>query len=264
MKRKLLSLLLTLTAVVALSVPALADVIWEPTNSFYESHSGQCDYENRAYLLGGYEGEVALRSSPQNGYIVKQVENGKRGVVQFIWHGGEMDWGYLYGIEGEETEGWAPMDDLSLIYDSQQFMEDHAQELVEGAAAEVTFSQAVLYDYPGGPTAYVLEESKEYQPFSEIFTTLYTDENGLRWGYVGYYMGHRERWACLDDPMNEHLGTAVVETAPSAAQLRGSATVTGGFSWQVMLLAAVLLVAAVVAGTVVLIRRFCPKKNEKL
>lgn len=258
MKRTFAALLLTVAAAFALAAPAMADVIWTPDDSFYEAHYDECDYEGRTYLLDGYGGEVELWNAPRNGRVVKRVENGRRGTIQFIWHGDGLDWGYLCFVEDSGAEGWVPMDDLSLIYDSQQFMEDHEQALVEGEPVPVSFSQAVLYDYPGGPAGYVLEESKEYQPFSQVFTTIYTDEDGLRWGYVNYYMGRRQRWVCLDDPMNENLDTAVVQTPASPAQLRGTPTVTGQGMGQTMLIAAGL-VAAVVALTAVLIRRIRPK-----
>ena len=38
MKHKLLTLLLALLTISALTVPASADVIWEPQDSFYEKH----------------------------------------------------------------------------------------------------------------------------------------------------------------------------------------------------------------------------------
>lgn len=262
MKQKLTVLLLTLAAALALCAPAMADVIWEPDDSFYSRHGDECTYENRRYELAGYEGTVTVYTAP-GGLARTTLDNGTRGTVQFIWKGDKGNWGYLCFLENSDVEGWAPMDDLTRIYDSQQFMEDHSAELVEGEAAEVDFTQAMLYAYPGGPAEYVLEESKEYQPFSQIFTTTYTDQDGLRWGYVGYYMGHRNSWVCLDDPMSEALDTAVVEPGPSAAQLRGTPTVSGGLGVNTLLLAAVL-VAVVVAVTVVLIRKFCPEKKKKV
>lgn len=262
MKQKLTILFLTLAAALALAAPALADVIWEPDDPFYNRHADECTYENRRYELAGYEGTVTVYTAP-GGLARTTLDNGARGTVQFVWKADEGNWGYLCSLEDSDVEGWIPMDDLTLIYDSRQFMEDHSAELVEGEAVEVDFTQAVLYAYPGGPAEYVLKEDKQYQPFSQMFTTTYTDQDGLCWGYVGYYMGHRNRWICLDDPMNEDLDTAVVEPSPSAAQLRGSPTVRAGLGTNALILAAVL-VALVVAVTAVLIRKFCPKKKQRL
>ena len=259
MRKNLVAWMLMLVAALGLAVPASADVIWEPENSFYAKHNEECDYEGRCYMLAAYEGSVAVRAEP-NGMVLEKVENGAQALVQFIWHGDGMDWGFVTAVSGDDrAEGWAPMDDLSLVYDSQQFQEDHQQELQEGAPVDVEFHEAWLYAYPNGPKNQLLQEDERYMPFDELFTTLYTDENGLRWGYVGYYMGRRQAWVCLDDPMSEDLSTAVVETQPSASQLRQAPSVTESGS---PLLLPVVLVAAVVVVTVLLIRKLYPKQKE--
>ena len=182
------------------------------------------------------------------------LNNGLLGTIQFTWEGKGTVWGYLIRWDDDRenrTEGWVPMDDLSLVYDSQQFMADHAGEIVETDPVPVDFHEAVLYGYPNGPAGNgVLEEVPDYQRFDEMFTQVYTDENGLRWGYVGYYMGIRGFWVCLDDPMNRVLDTEIMPVAPSAAQLRGSATVTAG---PPALLIAAVLVAGVAAVTAFLL-----------
>lgn len=251
MKQKFFTLFLALLAALALASSASADVIWEPINSFYERHREECTYVNRAYQLEGYDGTVTVFTEP-NGMSKATLENGLRGRVQFTWKGIGVAWGYLYQLNGSDVEGWVPMDDLSLIYDSKQFVEDHKAEIQELEEVPVDFQEAVLYSYPNGPLeGYTLEEDPDYLLFSQAFDKLYTDENGLRWGHISYYFGHEDGWACLDGPMNEGLDTSIVPVAPSAAQTRGSATVTPGLP---VLPSAIGLVAAVVAATVVLIR----------
>ena len=257
MKKKFFTLFLALLAVLALASSASADVIWEPVNSFYERHKEECTYVNRAYQLEGYGGTVTVFTAP-NGMSKVTLENGTRGRVQFTWKGIGVAWGYLYQLNGSDAEGWVPMDDLSLIYDSKQFVEDHKAEIQELEEVPVDFQEAVLYSYPNGPLkGYTLEEDPDYLLFSQAFDKLYTDENGLRWGHISYYFGHEDGWACLDGPMNEGLDTNIVPVAPSAAQTRGSVTVSPGLP---VLPSAIGLVAAVVAATVVLIRR--KKRNS--
>lgn len=249
MKRKILALTAVLTAALGLAQPVSADVIWTPENRFYERHSEECEYSGRCYEVRGCQGEAQLFAAP-DGMCTGAVENGTAVQIQFVWSG-QQDWGFA-------EAGWIPMDDLSLIYDSQQFMQDHADEIDAGEPVDVDFNQAVLYDYPNGPKQSELEERVDYLPFDELFDTIYTDGNGQHWGYVGYYMGRRNAWVCLDDPMNRELSTAVVATQPSAAELRGTPSATGGTS---SLLLPAVLVAAVAAGTVVLIRVLCPKRK---
>ena len=267
MKRRMLSLVTVLVLVLALALPASADVIWTPDNAFYESHYEECTYVGRGYEMAGHDGTVTVWDAP-GGTVVETLPNGTRGAVQFTWKGDGVEWGCLYNYSDNSDEwsktGWVPMDDLALIYDSQQFMEDHGDEISSVEDLTVDFDTAVVYEYPGGPSReWPLKEDLDYLPFSQAFSDLYTDADGLRWGYVGYYMGHRNGWICLDDPMNEHLDTAVVPVAPSAAQQRGSATVTPGPVQQFPLLLAGVLVAAVVAVTAFAIVKLRPRKKAK-
>lgn len=249
MKRKVFTLFLAALAILSLTVPASADVIIEPRDSFFEKHREECTYVARGYELAGYDGKVTVFTAP-GGMNKLTLDNGLRGTIQFTWEGKGTTWGYLIYWDDQWIEGWVPMDDVSLVYDSQQFMTDHAGEIVETDPVPVDFHEAVLYDYPNGPAGNTLTEDPDYQRFGEIFTQVYTDENGLRWGYAGYYMGHLEAWICLDDPMNKELDTEIIPVAPSAAQLRGSATVTAG---PPALLIAGVLVATVAAVTAVLL-----------
>ncbi len=264
MKRKILTLFLALLAVLALTVPAFADAVWEPEDSFFQRHRDQCDYVNRSYELAGYDGEVTVFTAP-GGMNKLTLSNGTRVNISHTWEGKGTTWGYLVRWDEDwhdRTEGWVPMDDMTLVYDSQQFMADHASEIAETGPVPVDFHEAVLYNYPNGSTwENTLKEDADYQPFGELFTRVYTDEAGLRWGFVGYYLGHLDSWVCLDDPMNKELDTGIVPVSPSAAQLRGSATVTAG---PPALLIAAGLVAGVAVVTAVLLLRFKktnPPKN---
>lgn len=249
MKHKIFTLFLAALAILSLTFPASADVIIEPRDSFFEKHREECTYVARQYELAGYDGKVTVFTAP-GGMNKLTLDNGLRGTIQFTWEGKGTTWGYLIYWDDQWIEGWVPMDDVSLVYDSREFKTDHAGEIVETDPVPVDFHEAVLYRYPNGPAGNTLTEDPDYQRFDEIFTQVYTDENGLRWSYVDYYKGWRESWVCLDDPMNEGLDTGVVPVAPSAAQLRGSATVTAG---PPALLIAGVLVAAVAAVTAVLL-----------
>lgn len=255
MKRKICTLFLAALAVLSLTVPASADSIWEPDDSFYKSHMGACTYVGREYELAGYDGKVTVFTAP-GGMNKLTLDNGLRVGIQFTWKGKGTTWGYLVRWDeswDSRTEGWVPMDDVSLVYDSKQFMTDHAGEIEETQPIPVDFHEAVLYDYPHGPAGSTLAEEPEYQRFDEMFTQVYTDGAGLRWGYVGYYMGIRDYWICLDDPMNQELDTEIMPVAPSAAQLRGSETVTAGPP--ALLIAAVLVVGVAAVTAFLLLKR---------
>lgn len=262
MKKRLCAFLLALLTVLPLALPAAADMIWEPEDAFYSRHREQCTYVNRQYTLAGYDGTVQLWSAP-DGMVQQTLDNGQPVTVSFVWQGQAVQWGYISGVDGDWNKGgWVPMDDLALVYDSAQFFIDHEDDIVEVDHVETQFTQALLYRYPGGPTAGgVLKEDANYLPFSQAFNTLYTDADGLRWAYVGYYMGHRQYWICLDDPMNSELDTTVVEADASPAQQRGRPTVEPNLVQRLPWALAAALVGAVVALTLLLIRKLCPRKQ---
>ena len=271
MKHKLSALLLALVMAAALAAPALADVMWEPYgNSFYESHRDECTYVSRGYLANGQEGYITLRSAPDSLVEVSNLANGERLYVGMTWQAKDgSEWAVgEYSVQNEAGDrtwytGWVPLSELALIYDYIAFEEDHGAEFQEYDGSGDKLTEVCLYSYPGGVYSYTLEENRDYQPFSEAFQHLYTDENGLHWTFVGYYMGRNNAWVCLDDPMNEKLGA---DTPRTVGQVRGTGeeiaepadSVPAAKTYMIWLIPAIL-VAAVAVVTAVLVR----KKNKK-
>ena len=249
MKRflKLLSaFLMGMALVLSAAVPACADVIWEPEDEFYQAHWEECTRVNRGYTLAGAGGSVELWSAP-DGTVLKKLENGGARNIAYCWTDGGTEWGYTeWGLDDRDP-GWVRMEDMKLIYDSQEFMKDHSEEIETVDPITVDFRSVKLFPYPNGPEsrATVMNDLEE----SIQFETVYTDEAGLRWGYVAYQYGIRQRWICLDEPMIE--GTDEPEAQEGAAT---------GMSYQAQLILAAVLVAAVVIVTAVLVRRI-PKRK---
>lgn len=220
MKRNLSALLTALMLLAALATPAFADVIWEPnSNGFYERHSAECTYHDRRYLANGEDGYATVHVAPDS---LREVVNLSNGTVFFVVHtwtdGDGTQWGVGYPAGQWDRQGWVRLSDLARIYDYRDFAEDHAAELQPYDGSGDELERVVLYSYPGGMMSSVLEASGSYMPFAETFQHLYTDENGLRWTFVGYYMGHQDGWVCIDDPLNEQLGT---QTQQTVSQVRG-------------------------------------------
>ena len=229
MNRKITTLLLAVMMLAALSAPAFADIMWEPYgNSFYEKHREEMSYVNRGYLANGQKGYITILAAPDSLIEVTNLTNGTRFNVGMTWQGKDgILWAVGYHIyqteDGwNEYMGWVPMSDLALIYDYEEFAADHSGEFEEYDGSGDELTEVCLYSYPGGRYSHNLIESKDYMAFSESFEHLYTDENGLRWTYVGYYMGRNNAWACIDDPLNENLGT---EGYLTVGQVRGGSDV---------------------------------------
>ena len=223
MKRKLLALLTAMLLVVTSVTPAFADIIWEPYgNSFYESHSDECSYHDRGYLANGEKGYVTVRTAPDSLAEVVNLANGSRFFVVHVWEDKDgTQWGVGYPSGQWDKEGWVKLSEMAMIYDYICFNEDHGSEFEEYDGSGDDLQEACAYSYPGGVYKTKLKQGGGSYTFAEAFKNLYTDENGLRWTFVGYYYGHIDGWVCIDDPLNEDLGT---ETYLTVGQVRGGET----------------------------------------
>lgn len=245
-----------------LAVPARADVIWEPDNSFYARHAEECEHLGRRFHANGAEGFVTLWDAPDGFLVQGQYQNGSTLAVDWVWE----DWGCVtvYG-NGRETTGWVPLSDLSQVYDYLAFGEEYGDRIAPydgefagyaGGVEEIRF-----YEYPGAGTV------KDTWPTEEILDKLtgrdgegyiqsvFVDEAGLTWGYVGYLYGSRGLWFCLDDPGGEDFplrAVTSVELVPAQApRFPAKACVP------------YVLAAAAVVLTVILLRHLSRKKREQ-
>ena len=208
--KKILTVVLALAAMLALAVPASADILWEPNgNVFYESHRGECRYEGRGYLANGKDGFVTVWDAP-NGFVVKgQFSNGEKLWVYWVYE----NWGLISYYGENAVEGWVDLEEMSLVYDHIAFAEEYADRIVPygGEFADYDGEDAVFnfYEYPGAPEvkramerdfAGVVENLTGGEDGNSYISSVFVDEQGLTWGYVGYMYGHLNGWFCLDDP----------------------------------------------------------------
>lgn len=214
--RRFLSCILILPVLFALAVPAYADIVWEPMdNSFYNRHSGQCEYESRAYYANGRDGFVTLWDAPGGTVVRAQYENGEKLWVYYLYNG---SWALIGRWENhEELSGWVPLADLALAYDWQCFEEDYADRIkpYSGEFADFDRELAVInfYEYPGAPSIDTVFKTEGQESALENLTgrgdnssclrNVFVDEDGRTWGFLGYLYGIRNVWFCLDEPDGE-------------------------------------------------------------
>lgn len=278
--KKLLRLLLTVLAVSALTAPALADVIWEPQNGFYQRHQNQCERENRSYWTNSPEGYVTLRESP-GGRAIANVKNGRPIYTEYIYQSGGEAWG-LAELRTEDLEGdllaadehavsenrwlevWFPMDGMLLRYDQQSFREDHTGEiLAEKRTVDVDGLALCYYAFPGGEFDWQMDPqyTKDMEPLT--VSEIYTDEAGREWGYVSYWYGSRNIWFCLSDledpalPVEDHTPDLYPAAEGGAGTVLPDDAVSDG-DVTVWIAAAVILVCGV---TAVLLLRMKKRKQ---
>lgn len=222
--KKMLSLsLIFISLMMMLAVPmkASADMIIEPEDDFYKSHSDVCKLHERSYIVNGAKGYIAAYSSPQSSDIVCYIQNGKEVYISFTYKDSNGDlWGITPDITDQDvvTQNlmknnlWIPMTELELIYDNISFMADHqsnfhnyANEMKDYAIKD----QVYLWTYPGSGKI-----SGHFITIDENFSISYTycDENQYLWGYVPYYY-IQNGWICMSAPESKELPI----TAPSGA-----------------------------------------------
>lgn len=178
------------------SVSARADMIWEPDDSFYESHSGECTYVNRQFTANGPEGKVILYKSPELPVETDTWENGYQTYISFTYTDSD---GIVWGVYDGKPGGWMPMAYMEVVYDSISFREEHSADLVEQTGEldmRYLRKEIKLWKYPGSEQCAAIEAG-DHTP---SYQTLYVDRGGHSWGWVGYYYGHKDVWVCIDQP----------------------------------------------------------------
>ncbi len=201
MKKLIRALAILLTAMLLFAaLPALADVILEPNSSFYEKHGEECYYRDPArYGPRGEEG-LAIYDEP-DGKQKATVDKGDSFYVEWFYASEDgTEWGY---IERAVLEGWFKIEESARYYDHNDFYAEYGKECYKDTDEGHDIKAAVLYDYPCGTVKFDgwLNDSGENVTFSSV----YKDEKGREWGFIGYYYGHWDGWICIDDPENASL-----------------------------------------------------------
>lgn len=271
MKKRLPLLLLALLMIPALLTSALADVLWEPYgNSFYEKHRDDCVYESRSYLANGADGYVTFYSAPGSGSESFNLPNGDTVSIGFTYDDNGTVWGVgEYRVQKGDGyswyDGWAPMSELALVYDSQCFEEDHADEFESCSGNASELGEVMLYSYPGGVAVTSAPLDVSDTDWAEYDFT-YTDASGLRWSMLGYIFGYRNVWFCIDDPANEGLG---IDAPMAAAVVRGemekltpvAASVPAARAFPMWAIPVILIVLAAAVTAVLAGRRKAKKRG---
>lgn len=185
---------------ICFGLPAQADMIWTPEDSFFQKHESECVYVNRQFTAHGPDGVVIYYKSPELPVEVGRWENGFSTYISFTY---EDENGILWGLcEQGGTCGWMPMEYMDAVYDTLSFEEEYGDriERKEGALDEKYLGKDIyIWSYPGAATGSPMTVDKSYE-YMPAYTLLFVDETGKSWGKTGYYLGRRNFWICLDQP----------------------------------------------------------------
>lgn len=217
--KRFLTLMLALVLVLAMAATAYADILWIPDNSFLEQHMGECPRLDRSYRTLT---EVTVYESPEDSTEMWTIPEGEPWRVYYTYEDANGNlWGCLEKWEFGET-GWVPMAYMELVYDYISFEEEFGDEFITldefGQLPEEFQDDVVMFwSYPGSETADAFDMGSWASDYYPEYDTIYEDTLGRRWGYVGYYMGNRNFWICLDDPTADYNTLYPAGTTPEAA-----------------------------------------------
>lgn len=200
--KKILIAAAALIICTAMSAAVSADVIVEPADSFYNSHSGEIEAINgrnaRRFELAA---ETKVYNDP-NGKAVGKLSAGISPYISYYYTDKSgVKWGGYFDYSGDDELLWIPVDGLDYVYDNYSFEEEHKDEITDGRADEYasyrTDKTIYLWAYPGSTESISMESHPD--EFMTYVSKIYTDKAGGKWGYIGYIWGE-SGWIYLDDP----------------------------------------------------------------
>ena len=242
-----------IAAVFLLMVPlnAYADLIVVPDNEFYKNHQGQFVYLGRSFCANSAVGSVSIKDGPDTKKDIAKLENGETIFIEYsCLYNGEY-WGFTF-----DYYGWVRIDQLLVFYDYVAFGEDHLVEFYtyEGNYDEIKKTSAVLaWPWPGADAPLWTIEDLDTTYFR--VSPAYRDEQGREWGFVSYLYGSQNIWVCLSDPLNRDIPVFNPEPAPMT-WVSDTEHVDIGKTDNSTVGLIIILVAALAAGTAVLIKVF--------
>ena len=262
----------------ALSSAAYADVAYAPQDNFFEENYERCQLIDRYYITNSPEGCVVAYTSP-TGEAKIVVRNGVEYKISVIWsegsinHGDDIVWGCIeYNSESLEYEStwlegesaWVDMSLMTPRYDSESFIEEHADELSDderwleiGAGQEV-----VCYRYPGSGIVENRISSFGGDEYSTLtLGSIYTDAEGREWGHGVYYYGYRDFWVCISDPFTELPAGAeyrepeIIPAADEAAMEKALGDAGSLSDYTLALAVGIVIIAAAVIAYIIIRKR---------
>ena len=210
--KRICTLLIASLLISSLTVPALADVIWEPGDSFYDSHRFEVKYVEYVYEAVR---DTALYASPK-AFAGERIPEGQTISINYLW---KKNWGagHVNLVQaGGYQEGWFELTDFRRLYTVVDFESSHQGEFAgrEGTVPLERGNPVYLYSFPGSGISYPTDTAPVEGEDSLRYTAVYTDPEGLEWGGIEYPEGRL--WVCLSEPRNSSLPRTVPKYAEDA------------------------------------------------
>ena len=195
--------------VLLFSVPAYADIIYEPNDDFYQQHIDECEttYYWKTYkVISDSSGSVVR--SPEDDTVLREYQPGEFFSTNTSYQSGDTIWYYIPNFDHSDKAGWISNAGIEQVYDTDCFTEDHISELQGTVKLDIKGLKEITFcAYPRGHQI----ETRILQNLTDEVLECgksYTDREGKVWGYCGYFYGSVNGWVCLDDPTLANTDTA--------------------------------------------------------
>ncbi len=211
MKRRIFCLLFVLCL---LALPALADEIYEPEDSFFRAHRDECEQVERYYVAADAGADIVEAPGQKS---VGRYAAGETVYAEYIWRSEKSGstWGLVNykNADGYWDEGWALLDGMRIVPDEREFYAQYGGEVYTSEDApemKLWETGPYFWPYPGAEAPETrLDQFVDPEHFYDAdlilsFYRLYDDAEGRTWGYVGYWRMY-SGWVCLSDPENPDL-----------------------------------------------------------
>lgn len=268
-KKLKLGIVLGLILSVTLAATVRADLIWEPSDSFYQKHRSECKEVYRSYFANGKDGYAAMYKSPASSEKVKLYKNGYKFNFTYSYLDKKgKEWGLA---EFGEISGWIPMKEVLLKYDNISFCEEYEDEFQEYNGEyddELVNNLLTIWEYPCSEEtkAKVTANSSSFKiPYT------YTDQDGNVWGLYEFQerilrvtgdenetskWNNANGWVCLNDPDKTSFPVVnhQADTIPAIDALPSLEEVNAKSDMAFLLTGALTLVIAATAGIVIRVK----------
>ena len=233
--KRIFTAILALILVLGLSQTAFADMIYEPRDNFIQSHQEDCrsTYYWHRYKASG-DANVPVQYMPEDDEVIAMLAPDEVFSSNTTYTAPDGTIWYYYGSASMDA-GWVSGDYVTRLYDSDLFLENYARDIVHSQETLNVYEleQIVFYYYPNGeqmavqPLTFAKSDASPEEAVIS-FDTLYKDDAGRIWGYVGYFYGPQNAWICISEPTLEYealkaqAGVPVEDPAAAYAEGRSS------------------------------------------
>ena len=243
-----------------LMISAFAAGAAAPANSFFNQNKNECVYLGRSFCASNASDSISVKTEPGSEEEIAKIEKGKTVFVEYsCLYKGEY-WGMVsfYNNQSgkqEQLYGWVNLGKLLVLYDYVAFEEEHLNEFYsyQGNFDQIKSTRSALaWQWPGAGSPLWTIQDINMTDFKVLYA--YKDPQGREWGFVPYFHSSPNIWICLSDPLNQAIPAFNPAPEPKPWISETAHTDIGKSDNSTMTLI-IILVAALVAGTILLITR---------